>query len=221
MAKFGGTYQQYDSKTMAKVVGIYLPISPKDSREIARAIKGKSIDSAIKHLQNVVEKKQAVPFKRFNRDVPHRRGKGFGAGRFPKKASEHIIKLLKHLKANASDKALDAESMKIVHAAAQRGPVLWHYGRWRGRRRKCTYFEAVAEEIKKREKKIEKKIEERPKEVEEKPKEEKIEEVKVEKPKVEEKPEVKERPKEDKIEKPKLKSKPKKKPAKKKEIKKK
>lgn len=171
---FKGSYQSYDSKTMASVAATYLPISAKDSREIAKAIKGKRIGAAITYLQAVIDRKQAVPFKRFNRDTPHRRGK-IAAGRFPRKASEHILKLLKNLKANAADKNLDDENLLLVHVSAQRGPVLWHYGRKRGRQRKCTHFEAVAKEIK-----AEKKKEDLKKEIE-RPRELKAEVKKVEK----------------------------------------
>lgn len=143
---FKGSYQSYDSKTMASVAATYLPISAKDSREICKAIKGKRVDAAIKYLQAVINKKQAVPFKRYNRDTPHRRG-NMAAGRFPRKASEFILPLLRNLKANAAGKNLDEENLLLVHAAAQRGPVLWHYGRARGVRRKCAHFEAVAKEI--------------------------------------------------------------------------
>lgn len=219
---FKGSYQSYDSKTMASAAATYLPISAKDSREICKAIKGKKLDTAIKYLQAVINRKLAVPYKRYNRDTPHRRG-NMAAGRFPRKASEFILQILKGLKANAAGKNLDEENLLLVHAAAQRGPVLWHYGRHRGTRRKCTYFEAVAKEIVAKEitpkskisstdeSKIRGEKKEKPKEIAEK--KEAKEKPKVEK-KLEEKPVEKEEIKEPE------KEKSKKKPAKKKEEKK-
>lgn len=173
---------------MVRVAGRFLPVSAKDSGEIARFIRGKKVDSAISYLTDVSEIKKAIPFKRHIRDVPHRKGK-MAAGRFPKKASEHFLKLLKNLKANAADKDLDDENLQIVHASAYRGPVLHHYGRWIGRKRKCTHVEIVAKEIEKPKeaKKVEKQIEKKVKK-EEEPKKE----VKIKKPA--EKKEKKEKP---------------------------
>ncbi len=197
---FKGSFQAYDSKTMAKVVGTHLPISSKNSREIARVIAGMNLDAAIKYLEDVMDKKRAVPYKRYNRDTPHRKGNGFGAGRFPNKSSMFIINLLKSLKANASDKSLDSDNLQIVHVAAQRGSVLWHYGRLRGRRRKCTHFEAIAKAIDKPKKDV-KTMDKKaiPKEIKEKVSPEvkvekpaqKKEEIKVAAPKVENKPALK------------------------------
>lgn len=138
------SFQKYNPKNMAKVIGTLLPISSKTSREVAKAIKNKQLDKAITYLERVTELKQAVPYKRYNRDVPHRPGK-MAAGRYPVKTSEHIIKLLHSLKSNAQNKGLDTTKMVIVHAAAQKGENRARYGRKRAVR-KNTHFELVAEE---------------------------------------------------------------------------
>jgi large subunit ribosomal protein L22 len=154
MTNYTYSFQKYNPKNMAKVIGTTLPISHKVSREIARSIKDKQIDKAMDFLQQVTEKKQAVPYKRYNRDVPHRPGK-IAAGRYPIKASQHIIKLLESLKSNAQNKGLDTTKLIIVHAAAQKGEKRMHGGRTRGER-KMTHFELVGEEKEIKEKKTKK-----------------------------------------------------------------
>ena len=49
-------------------------ISAKASVEICNMIRNKPIETAKKILERVIEKKQAVPYKRFNMEIPHRKG---------------------------------------------------------------------------------------------------------------------------------------------------
>lgn len=86
-------------KDKATVNGFSLHISPKYSYSICKAIKGKSLDKAINYLEQVINKKKAVPMN--NREIPHRKG-NLMAGRYPINASKEFIVLLKQLKANAS-----------------------------------------------------------------------------------------------------------------------
>ena len=198
------SYQGSKENTV-KVVGKLLPISFKISTQIARFIRGKKLEYAIDILQKVQEQKTAVPYIKYRRDTPHRRGK-MGPGRYPKKASSHIQKLLASLKANAMDLGMKPENITLIHVAVQKGPSLWHYGRHRGRQRKVCNFEVIGLEEKGKEparkekkpepkpkvtKKVEKKEpkKEAPKE---KPKEEKKEPKKEEKKKETKKEEKKE-----------------------------
>jgi len=54
-------------------------------------------------LERVIELKQAVAYRRFHKEVPHRRqlNEHFYAGRFPQKAAGRLFKLLEELEANA------------------------------------------------------------------------------------------------------------------------
>ena len=140
-----------DMKNTAQVVGRNIPISRKIGREIAVFICGKYVDRAIVELQSAAEGKLAIPYKRYNCDTPHRRGK-IMSGRFPKSASSYIVNLLKSLKANAENKALSEDDILIVHAACQHAGIAWHYGRQRRRRRKLAHFELVGVEKEKDEK---------------------------------------------------------------------
>lgn len=98
-------------------------ISPKHSIEIAGFIRNKQVNEAIAYLNDVIALKKAIPFKRFNRNVAHKRGlpDNWDAGRYPVKASKTFIRLLESIKKNAEYLGLDAENMKIVHVSANRG----------------------------------------------------------------------------------------------------
>lgn len=87
-------------KDCAIVRGVGLPISKKTSGAILHMIKGKSIDTAIKMVEEVIIMKRAVPMN--NMEVPHRKGPGMMAGRYPLNSSKALLDLLKQLKANAS-----------------------------------------------------------------------------------------------------------------------
>ena len=133
--------QAYDGKTMAKVIGRNLPVSKKIAYEVTNHIRGRPVDKAIALLQDVQKLKTPVPYKRYNRDTPHRKG-DFAAGRFPEKAARYIIPLLESLKANAENKGLTGELI-IVHSAANMTGKRHRYGRIQGIKR-TTHVEFVA-----------------------------------------------------------------------------
>jgi len=143
--------ENYDSKNMTKAVGLNLPFSFKVAYEVAKFLKGKKVTRAIRELNEVKEQKTAIPYKRYNRDTPHRRG-DMAAGRYPVKAAEYVLPLLKSLESNAKDKGLTGE-LTIIHSAAQKPSIRRRYGRVRGTKR-VTHFELVAQpEVKKWKKK--------------------------------------------------------------------
>ncbi|MDI6856015.1 MAG: 50S ribosomal protein L22 [Candidatus Thermoplasmatota archaeon] len=108
----------------AKALGRELKISPKKSMELCCAIKGKKLADAKKYLEDVIALKRAVPFHRFKRDVPHRKGKGIMAGRYPVNAAKGILETLQHAEHNAEYKGLDPDNMYIYHIAVHRGRVI-------------------------------------------------------------------------------------------------
>lgn len=164
---------------MLRISSNNVPVSRKASREICHFIKGKDVDKVIAYLELVKEGKKAIPYLRHKHDVAHRKG-NMGPGRFPRKASHEIIKLLNSMKKSADDKGINSEALKIIHAAVSPGPVLMHYGRYRGIRRKMSSIELIAEETVKKEKKS-------------KQKKEKKKEAKVKKEKAKEEPKKEEK----------------------------
>ena len=117
---------QTDPETTSKAIGHELHISPKHCREICRAIKGMRTGHARKYLDNVVALKQAVPFKRHNDSMGHRKGP-MAAGRYPQKAAKEFIKILINAQANAEYKGIEPEDMKIAHVATKKGRVIRGY----------------------------------------------------------------------------------------------
>jgi len=184
--------QKYSIKTLkenqAKALAKDASVSTKVSIETTKFLNGKSTKVAIAYLEKVLEKKLAVPYKRFTDGVGHRKGKGITSGRYPQKLSKLLIVLIKSVEANASMKGL-GENLKIVHFNAHRASTPMHYGRHPRREMKRSHIEIIVEEVEAKKKvATKKKVVAKPK-VEEKPKVKA--EIKTNIPKVEEKPEVK------------------------------
>ena len=136
----------YDSKKMARVQGVSLPISFKQSVEVCRSIKNKKCDAAVRFLKEVAELKLPVPYRKFNRGGTGHR-KGMGPGRFPVKTSSYILNLLNSVRSNANQKGLDADNLTILSAIAKKGPKVFRSGRNRGRVAKRTHVEITVSEV--------------------------------------------------------------------------
>ena len=140
-----------DFETTARAVGKDLPISPKDSIEICRTIRGWKLDKAIEFLEDVIEQKKAVPYKRHVLWVPHKKGKGMAAGRYPEKASKYIIDVLEQARNNAEFKEITG-SLRIIHIAAHRGRA-WQgwfqraHGRSTPKTRESVNIEVIVKEF--------------------------------------------------------------------------
>lgn len=132
-----------DKENIVKVVGRDLGISTKHAIELCSYIRGMQLKNAITLLENVMKKKAAIPFKRFTEGAGHK--KGFGAAKYPLRASYQFLALLKALEANAQNKGLSTD-LKIIHVCAQRAAEPFHYGRKRRIKMKRTHVEIAAEE---------------------------------------------------------------------------
>ncbi|HEY9245849.1 MAG TPA: 50S ribosomal protein L22 [Candidatus Methanoperedens sp.] len=108
-----------DPEKTSKAIGKELHISRKHAHEISSAIKGMKLSDAREFLEDVAELKRAVPFKRYKRNIPHRRG--MCTGRYPQKAAREFLKVLKNVESNATYKGLDTENMKLTHIATKTG----------------------------------------------------------------------------------------------------
>ncbi len=151
MARIKYSYAPKDETRAAKAMGYEMPISFKHAVEICRYIKGRTVEEAKKILEEVIELKRPIPFKKHKKKVPHRSGlDGWYAGRFPQKAAKFILGVLKNLEANAEYKGLDLDKLVIVHAQAKKGRVIKRYmprafGRATPRFQYLTTVEFVAE----------------------------------------------------------------------------
>lgn len=130
---------------MAKAVGVSLPVSTKFSVEICRWIRNRRLEEARKMLEEVIKLNKAVPFKRYNWNLGHKKTSN-GPGRYPIKTSKEVLKLLKSVEANAQFTGLNTQSLVINHICAHKASSHWHYGRHRGRKMKRTTIEVVVKE---------------------------------------------------------------------------
>ncbi len=138
---------------IAKVVGRDLGISTKQAIQIAKFIRNRKLETAKNMLKEVIDKKRAVPFTRFNRDMGHKAK--IGPGRYPIKASKEILRLLLSVENNAQVKGLGTGDLYITRIIPQKGAIEHRHGRRYGRTMKRTHMEIIVEE--KIEKKQEKK----------------------------------------------------------------
>jgi len=156
MPKFGYTVSKEllsEKESIIKGSLREVKISPKESVEIARWIKGLTLAEARARLQAVIEKKIAVPYKTHNKKIPHRRGLlKYYAGRYPVKAASKFLSLVESMIAEAENRNLDIEKLKIVHACAYGGRKIKRYmprafGRASPKFSTLTHVELVAKEM--------------------------------------------------------------------------
>lgn len=108
-----------DPDSTSRAIGKELPISPKHSREICSMVRGMEVSVAVDVLNEIIELKRAVPFKRYKKCVSHK--KGTGPGRYPQKAAKAILGVIESAMSNAEYKGLGVDSMRIKVIAAHLG----------------------------------------------------------------------------------------------------
>ncbi len=136
----------------AKASGRELKVSHKAAREVAKAIKGMDLAQAKDYLRDVIAMKKPVPYTRFTKKLGHKGGmqKRF-VGRYPIKTAEHVLRVVQAAQANAENKGLDVDRLRIMHTAAYQGVKLKRYtprahGRASPKYDITTHFEVVLEE---------------------------------------------------------------------------
>ena len=122
------TEGELDPEKTVKASGREVRVSHKSAREICKTIKGMTLTRAKQYLRDVMDKKRAVPFRRFKKKAGHRHGlEKTYAGRYPVKASKQILKVLEGAEANAEYKGLDTDRLRIIHASAYPGMKIKRY----------------------------------------------------------------------------------------------
>lgn len=153
MPKLGYSVTDLNPEKTAKTSGRDLRVSLKHAKEVCKTIKGMKLEEAKNLLRQVINKKKAIPFRRYKKKLPHRRGlqKAY-AGRYPVNAAKRILKLLEGAEANAEFKGLDTERLRIIHAAATASFKLRDYiprafGRMSPNFNTLTHVELILEQI--------------------------------------------------------------------------
>jgi large subunit ribosomal protein L22 len=128
MPNWGYSVKNLDPEKTVLASGRDLRISHKAAVEVCRAIKGLSLDDAKRLLEDVINLKRSIPYRRYKKKVPHRKDlQKWSAGRYPVKVCKAILKVLENAEANAEYKGLSVDRLRIIHAAAQKGTMLKRY----------------------------------------------------------------------------------------------
>jgi len=150
--QFKYAFQNYDKTRHVRASLREKTISHKHAREIAVAIKGKTIDSARSYLMSVTNLERAVPFRRYHNEVGHKSDTGVMSGRYPTKAASEFLKLLDNLESNAEYRGMDLDRLKIINATVHKGRKIPRFmpramGRATPKIDILTHVELVAQEI--------------------------------------------------------------------------
>lgn len=113
------------SAKCAKARGSQLRVHFKNCREVGAAIKGMKLVKAQKYLDDVLVRKQAIPFRRFAGGCGrHAQGKNLNAPGsqvgWPVKAVKYFVDLLRNVAANAESNTGTVENLVISHVCVQR-----------------------------------------------------------------------------------------------------
>jgi len=120
--------EELDSEKTVKASAREIKVSHKAAREVCRTIKGMMLTKAKQYLRDVMVKKKPVPYRRFTKKLGHCHGlEKAWVGKYPVKASEHILKVLEGAEANAENKGLDIDRMRIIHASVSQGMKVKRY----------------------------------------------------------------------------------------------
>jgi large subunit ribosomal protein L22 len=144
--------EELDPEKTAKASGREVRVSHKHAREVCRTIKGMMLTNAKEYLRDVIDKKKAVPFRRYKKKAGHRHGlEKTYAGRYPIKAAKKVLNVIEGAEANAENKGLDVDRLRIFHAAAYPGTKIKRFtprahGRASPKYETMTHIEIVLDE---------------------------------------------------------------------------
>lgn len=86
------------------------------------------LNRAKRYLKEIIELKRAVPFFRYNRDIPHRKNIDeyfkIKQGRYPVKPAKVILKYLEVLEKNAKNLNLDPNKIVLLPSIIEKGARL-------------------------------------------------------------------------------------------------
>lgn len=128
----------------AKAVGVAIPVSFKQSYNLANHLRGKSVAMAKKIMEDAIAMRAPIPLTKYNKETGHKHG--MAAGRYLVSTCTEILKLLKSAESNAQFKGLSAANLVVKHIAAQDGPRTPRYGRQGRRKSKRAHVEIILSE---------------------------------------------------------------------------
>jgi len=144
----------------ATATGRNLSISSKYAIEVCAYIRNRKLARAKAILERVIKKEEAIPFTRFTDGVGHRKGIK-AAGRYPLKASQEILMILKSAEANAVNKGMTGD-LDVAELRCNRAASPMRAGRQSRRQSKRTHVYVTLAEVPGSRKKAEKKAKAKP-----------------------------------------------------------
>jgi large subunit ribosomal protein L22 len=128
MPTYGYSIIGLDPDKTARASGRELRMSPKAAREVCNELRGLRLEAAKTYLEEVIALRQAVPYRRHDKKVGHRKGlHKADTGRYPVKASKIILSVLTNAENNADYKGLDLDRLRVTHISAYPGRVNKRY----------------------------------------------------------------------------------------------
>lgn len=112
-----------NSAKSCKARGSDLHVHFKNTHQSAQAIRGWTLKKAKKYLEDVLEHKQAIPWRTYNGGVGRAaQAKAFKVTqcRWPKKSCQFLLDLLRNAESNAEFKGLDVDYLEISHIQVNR-----------------------------------------------------------------------------------------------------
>jgi len=126
MGKYSVDVPEHSKSCKAR--GSNLRVHYKNTHETAEAIKGLSLQRAQKYLRDVIEHKDAIPFRKHmggvGRKAQVKKYKGATQCRWPVKSCKFLLDLLTNAESNAEILSLDTESLYITHIQVNRAPKM-------------------------------------------------------------------------------------------------
>merc|ERR1719329_1851514 len=101
-----------------KAQGVDLRVHYKNTYNVGQAIKGMNVKSAQTYLEDVLEKKQCIPYRRYTGCIsrtPQAKAFKMSQGRWPVKSVKIMLDLLRNAESNAEFKNLDTDNLAISH----------------------------------------------------------------------------------------------------------
>ncbi|VDQ10330.1 unnamed protein product [Trichobilharzia regenti] len=129
MVKYSWEPKDEDESKTCKARIPYLRTHFKNMHECACAVKGMTLQRAQTYLKNVIEKKEIIPFRKFNGGVGrHAQAKVWKTtqGRWPKKSAQMLLQLLHNAFSNGVYKDIkggEASRLYIKHIQV----FLWNF----------------------------------------------------------------------------------------------
>ena len=118
---------EYEPAKSGRSQAYDLNCSYKDLTQVLGALKGSTVAKARQILDECIEMKKAIPFRKFSKGMGHRSELGGKKGKYPKKEAKLALELLNNAVSNAKGKGLDEKNLVVLHACAYKQNVFPRY----------------------------------------------------------------------------------------------